>query len=118
MAASKIHHINFVVNDLDEAMPRFQATLGLAPFEVIDHEPRGATIARSRLGDSWFVLVAPNDPHSVPGRFLAEHGEGFFLLSLSSDDDAEWRDGILDWQVADLGELHGAIFQLTKDDPT
>lgn len=109
-----IHHINFIVRDLDEAMPRFEKTLGLPPFDVIDHAPRGARVARSRIGDSWFVLVAPYDVASIPGRYLDEHGEGFFLLSLCADELGSPRDGILDWQVEDLGELHGAHFQLTE----
>jgi hypothetical protein len=115
MPASRIHHVNFVVENLDEAMPRFEATLGLAPFEVVDHAPRGARIARSKLGESWFVLVAPYDPESVPGRYLSTHGEGFFLLSLATDDSHEWRDGILDWQVSDIGDINGASFQVTKE---
>lgn len=111
---SSIHHVNFVVRDLDEACARFEKTLGLSPFEVVDHAPRGANVARSRVGESWLVLVAPYDSDSVPGRHLAEHGEGFFLLSLGVDTVNDPREGILDWQVEDVGELYGALFQLTK----
>ncbi len=95
-------------------MPRFEQSLGLAPFEVVDHAARGAKVARSRLGESWFVLVAPYDPNSVPGKHLADNGEGFFLLSLSVDNEHDWRNGILDWKVADAGEVCGAQFQFTK----
>ena len=96
-------------------MPRFEKTLGLQPFEVVDHAPRGAKVARSRLGESWIVLVAPYDRDSVPGQHLVKHGEGFFLLSVAGDGEFEWRDGILDWQVADLGSVHGAKLQVTRD---
>ena len=109
-----IHHVNFVVRDLDEAIPRFEETLGLPKFDVVDHALRGARVACSRIGDSWFVLVCPYDGDSVPGRFLAEHGEGFFLLSLGVDKLDVAREGILDWMVSDLGELHGAQFQFTE----
>jgi methylmalonyl-CoA/ethylmalonyl-CoA epimerase len=67
----------------------------------------------------------------VPGRYLADHGEGFFLVSLGYEDivqqlerlesegiaviDMAPRDGILDWRVADIGDLHGAKMQLTDD---
>ena len=64
------------------------------------------------------MLVCPYDPDSVPGRHLAEHGEGFFLLSVGTDEmpvDAAVRDGILDWSVADVGEAYGATLQLTQD---
>ena len=113
-------------------MPRFQKALGLGPFELIEHRPRGAQIARSKIGESWLVLVCPYDPDSVPGKHLAKHGEGFFMLSIGYDDivrqlerleasgvqvtDRKPRDGILDWQIADIGDVHGALFQLTQDD--
>jgi len=113
--ATSIHHVNFVVRDLDEACRRFENELGLSPFEIVDHAPRGAKVARSRIGDTWLVLVAPYDPDSVPGQYLEAHGEGFFLLSLAVDELDDTRPGILDWQVKDLGEIHGALMQLTKD---
>ena len=131
MPPTRIHHINFVVRDLDEAMPRFQQALGLADFEVLEHRPRGAQVARARVGESWLVLVSPYDPESVPGQHLAKHGEGFFLLSIGYDDivtqlerleasgvqvtDRKPRDGILDWRIADIGELHGVHLQLAED---
>jgi methylmalonyl-CoA/ethylmalonyl-CoA epimerase len=114
MIASHIHHINFVVRDLEEAMPRFADRLGLEAFEIVDHAARGALVARSKIGEAWFVLVAPYNEDSVPGRHLAKHGEGFFLLSLGVDDELEWREGILDWRVADAGTIHGAEFQFTR----
>lgn len=111
---SSIHHVNFVVRDLEEACERFEKALNLTPFEAVDHAPRGARVARSRIGESWFVLVAPYDTDSVPGRYLEEHGEGFFLLSLAVDELVDTRPGILDWRVKDLGEIHGALMQLTR----
>ena len=113
-AALSIHHVNFVVRDLEASCRRFEEALGLKPFEIVDHAPRGARVARSRVGESWLVLVAPYDRDSVPGRYLEEHGEGFFLLSLAVDELDETRAGILDWQVRDLGEIDGVLLQLTK----
>ena len=131
MAATRIHHINFIVRDLDAATAEFERLLGLEPFERVDHATRGATIAKSRVGDSWILLVCPYDPESVPGRFLEQHGEGFFLLSVGTQDlDAELerlvesgaapadeapRAGIEGWRVADVAEVYGAILHLTDD---
>jgi methylmalonyl-CoA/ethylmalonyl-CoA epimerase len=126
----RIHHINFVVRDLAKAATMFEHLLGLSPFEFVDHSSRGAKVARSPIGDAWFVLVCPYDPDSVPGRFLAEHGEGFFLLSVGTNDldehlhqlqsaglnpiDSKPRNGILDWHVADIAEVHGVLLQLAE----
>ena len=131
MSPQRIHHINFIVRDLAEATANYERILGVDPFIVVNHPLRGASAARTRVGECWLVLVCPHDAESVPGRFLAEHGEGFFLLSLGVKDlaqtieqlssdgvkctDTNAREGILDWRVADIGALHGALMQLTED---
>ncbi len=131
MSPKRIHHINFIVRDLAKATANYERTLGVDPFVVVDHPLRGASVARTRVGECWLVLVCPYDAESVPGRFLAEHGEGFFLLSLGVEDlaqtieqletngvectDSAARAGILDWRVADIGAVHGALMQLTED---
>ena len=128
MAPTRIHHVNFVVRDLDLACAHFERVLGVEPFEVVDHAPRGSHIARSRIGESWLVLVCPYDADSVPGRFLADHGEGLFLLSVGVEDlanelerleaageAAKMRGGILDWRVADVAEVGNSILQLSDD---
>ena len=131
MSPQRIHHINFIVRDLAEATANYERTLGVDPFVVVDHPLRGASVARTRVGECWLVLVCPYDSESVPGRFLAEHGEGFFLLSLGVENlaqtleqletngvectDCAARAGILDWRVADIGAVHGALMQFTED---
>ncbi len=128
MPPTRIHHLNFVVRNLETAKRKFETLFGLTPFVTVDHPVRGARIARSKVGESWIVLVCPYDPDSVPGRYLAEHGEGLFLLSLGVEAfDAEIerlaslgnhvmpREGILDWRIADVGELGTAVLQLTAD---
>ena len=91
-----IHHLNFIVRDLDAAVPVWERLLG-RPVDRRDELPeRGVRGARFRLGESWLVLVQPTRADSVPGRYLAEHGEGFFLLSLGVP--------ALDADLARLGE--------------
>ena len=111
-----IHHLNFVVADLDAAMLRYQDGLGLGPFLRDDLPDRGVSTARVRIGEVWIVLVSPQRDDCDVARYLAAHGEGFFLMSFGVDDldqaigelarrgteAGAKRAGLSDWQVADL----------------
>ena len=127
-----IHHINFIVSDLEGSVMKYSNLLGLGPFEFDDLPERGARTARVNLGDSWLVLVCPTRMNSVPGQFLEANGEGFFLLSLGINDldsalehygnvgvtlpGAKARSGLMDWRVFDLQteEALGVKFHLTE----
>jgi methylmalonyl-CoA/ethylmalonyl-CoA epimerase len=124
-----IHHLNFIVRDLDAAVPAWERLLGVTVARRDELVERGVIAARFRLGDAWLVLVQPTRDDSVPGRFLAAHGEGFFLLSLGVDSlaaeldrlgDAAFqgpaRTGAEGWQVRDLDPLavSGVQLQFTE----
>jgi methylmalonyl-CoA/ethylmalonyl-CoA epimerase len=127
-----IHHINFIVADLDTAVEAYRGMLGLGPFEYEELTGRGVATARVRIGDVWLVLVSPRSKDSPAASYLEAHGEGFFLMSFGVDNleqamvelarrgalpaDSAARIGILDWQVADLETEHslGAKFHLTE----
>ena len=128
-----VHHINFVVRDLDAAVTRYQALFGLDNCEYLDHPHRPVKTARFRIGKCWIVLLQPLDNDSLPAKHLQQHGEGFFLISYEVDDidaamlrvknnggnlkDEQARPGILNWKVADLDTdaTFGALIQLTEE---
>ena len=134
-AIRSIHHINFIYPDLEAAVEWYASALGLGPFVYEALDDRGARTARTRIGDTWLVLVAPTRDDSVPARYLAEHGPGFFLMSFGVDDlEAAMREleargtvfassgprqGVDDWRVADIepGELPGCVLQLASRKP-
>lgn len=128
--AHGIHHLNFIVRDLEAAVPVWEKLLGVPVAWRDELEERGVIAARFRLGQTWLVLVQPTRPDSVPGRFLAAHGEGFFLLSLGVESlageqarlgDAAFsgpvRTGADGWQVRDLDRalVAGVQLQLTEE---
>jgi len=115
-----VHHINFLVHDLEEAVCRYKALLGVTrSCFIFDQLPaRNVNIARVKLGETWLVLVQPNGDAGLPAEHLKKHGEGFFLLSLGCDDlDNEMhriqsesdisfatpeREGVDGWRIRDL----------------
>lgn len=127
-----IHHLNFIVRDLDAAVPAWERLLGVKVARRDELPERGVIAARFRLGQAWLVLVQPTRDDSVPGRFLAARGEGFFLLSLGVDSlaselarlgDAAFhgpvRTGAEGWQVRDLvpASANGVQLQFTEEPP-
>ena len=129
-ALKNIHHLNFVVADLDVAVANYQDRLGIGPFEREDLPGRSVSTARTKVGGVRIVLVAPDNEECEVGRYLAANGEGFFLLSFGVDNlDAaiaelaergtaagEKRAGLCDWQVVDLDTESdlGIKFHLTQ----
>lgn len=80
-----VHHINFLVRDLESAVERHERLLGVH-IERIDELPeRGVRVARFRAGETWIALVQPV-AEGEPMQRLREHGEGFFLISYRVDD--------------------------------
>jgi methylmalonyl-CoA/ethylmalonyl-CoA epimerase len=130
----RIHHINFIVKDLDKAIQRYRVLFGdpIAESEMLPQ--RGVKLARFKVGEVWLILVQPVDVDGIPARYLQEHGEGFFLMSCQVDDvrkaarlvsshgikvtDQHPRQGLDDWKVMDLcpDDLFGADFQLMESD--
>ena len=127
-----LHHINFIVRDLDLAVARYQQALGFGD-PIRDELPeRGVRIARYQLGETWLVLVQPTREDSIPGRHLREHGEGVFLVSLGVDKldesiesvraagvgvlDDEPRRGADGWKIQDIGpeDFFGVHLQLVE----
>ena len=116
-----VHHINFLVRDLMTAVERYRTVLGIDSFQYGELEGRGVCTARFRVGQTWLVLVQPTDPDSVPGRHLAEHGEGIFLLSLGVDSlemavrDIRFRGGEFDSEAPRKGLENWHVIDLDSD---
>ena len=129
----KIHHINFLVKDIDEGIGRYRDLLGIENFIREEIPGRGVITARVALGEQWLVLVQPVDSDGAPGRHLAEHGEGFFLISYAVDSlqqaatrvtdhgsnmtSTAPRQGLQDWQVQDIDikDTLGAQIQFCRE---
>lgn len=123
---SHIHHINFVVKDLHNAMVYFDRLLNSVP-KIDNLAQRNVITARYKIGQTYLVLVQPLSEQGVVAHILATKGEGIFLLSLATEsidqtlanleiDTFEKREGLDSWQICDLTpyEQFGAILQLTQ----
>ncbi len=129
----RVHHINFLVADLDQAIERYKDLFNLESIEIERLPERGVATARFDLNGVWIVLVQPVDDECEPARVLRQQGEGVFLISFGVDDleDARAglvakgaigesttaRDGLKNWRVIDLNpeSVFGVPIQLTEE---
>lgn len=129
----RIHHINFLVRDLEGAIDRYERILGRSPDKRELLEERGVETARFKVGETWIVLVKPLHVESIPGQHLERDGEGFFLISYEVDDAvaaAETlqrrgigvlnevpRAGLEGWRLIDLdpADTFEVVTQLTEE---
>jgi methylmalonyl-CoA/ethylmalonyl-CoA epimerase len=129
----RIHHINFLVRDLDAAVDAYERMLG-KPVDARDRlDERGVETARFKVGETWLVLVMPFDADGVPGQHMQREGEGFHLISYEVDDVVEAaetltrrgirslddvpRAGLEGWRVVDLdpADTFDVVSQLTEE---
>jgi methylmalonyl-CoA/ethylmalonyl-CoA epimerase len=127
-----VHHINFLVADLESAVERYKDLFDLESVQIEALPKRGVKTARFDLDGVWIVLVQPVDDESEPMRHLREHGEGLYLVSFAVQDldaateelvakgaidkSAISREGLQGWRVVDLDPdaVFGAQLQLTE----
>ena len=115
----RIHHISFVVANLDEVVARMERILGVAVTERGCVPGRQAEVAVFKLANASLEFVAPATPESPLHQHLAECGEGFFHIGFGVDDVAltcarmksnginevgEPYVGYKDWRIAYLAE--------------
>jgi methylmalonyl-CoA epimerase len=84
--AKKIDHVAIAVKDLDAAVKTFTGNFGF-PIERIGEVP-ALNIRRAYLtiGDAWLELFQPTADANPAAKFIAERGEGMYVLSLEVDD--------------------------------
>jgi len=84
--AHKIDHIAIAVKDVDAAVSTFTTNFGF-PVERAGELP-ALQIKRAFLaiGDAWLELFQPTSEQNPAAKFIAERGEGMYILSLEVAD--------------------------------
>jgi methylmalonyl-CoA/ethylmalonyl-CoA epimerase len=84
--AKKIDHVAIAVNDLDAAVRTFTGNFGFPLTARAEPTALGIRLAMLRIGDADVELFTPTRSDSAPAKFLADRGEGMYVLSLAVDD--------------------------------
>ena len=86
MQPGRLDHVGIAVTDLTAARALYERVLGLEVTheEVITEQ--GVHELLLRAGDAFVQLVAPLDPDTPVGRFLARRGEGLHHVGYAVPD--------------------------------
>jgi methylmalonyl-CoA/ethylmalonyl-CoA epimerase len=111
----ELHHVAFVVGDLDAAAARY-AQLGFRGGERFSLPEQAVEVVTFRAGTGWIELIAPTDPDGPIARFLAKRGAGMHHVAYAVADleaelgrlaasgvrliDATPRTGAHGWRIA------------------
>ncbi len=86
MPFDAIHHIAYIVRDLDEALPLFEERFGLSVVvrEVLaDQQVEALALG---IGPGQIELIAPTTTESGAARFLESRGEGLHHVAYEVND--------------------------------
>jgi methylmalonyl-CoA/ethylmalonyl-CoA epimerase len=92
-----VDHIGIAVIDLEEAVERYRATLGIAPHHSETIEDQGVNEVLFKAGTSYIQLLEPTGPDTPVGRFIAKRGAGVHHIG--------YRVGDINATLAHLKEL-------------
>lgn len=74
-------HVGIAVRSLDEAIPRWSASLGFRHVDTITLDSMGLKIAFLEAGGTEIELLEPVRADSAIAKFLEKRGEGIHHLS-------------------------------------
>ena len=80
-----LHHVAFVVSDLDTALERYRA-LGFTGGERFSLPEQAVEAITLQAGPGWIELIRPTDPDGPIARYLAKRGEGMHHVAYGVDD--------------------------------
>ena len=81
-----LHHVGYVVADLDRALAELERSLGLTPVlrEVMRDQGVEAALCGGEGGQ--VELIVPLDPEGAVARFMQARGEGFHHVAFAVPD--------------------------------
>lgn len=83
---TQLDHVGIAVRSLAEAIPAFEAALGVTASEAEVVEDQKVRVVFLKTGEPGIELLEPTAPDGPIGKFLEKRGEGIHHLSFEVDD--------------------------------
>lgn len=91
-----IHHVGYVVEDIDAEIPMYRDRLGMDVIEREVMPEQGVEAVLLGDGPSHIELIRPVDPEGGVARFLAKKGAGVHHVAFAVPDLEEALRGLAD----------------------
>ncbi len=85
VSAPRLHHVGYVVSDLDAAAANY-AALGFTGGERHEIPEQKIVAMTFRSGTGWLELIQPTDPDGPIAKYMAKRGEGTHHVAFEVDD--------------------------------
>jgi methylmalonyl-CoA/ethylmalonyl-CoA epimerase len=106
IGTARLHHVAYVVADLDASLPLFVDRYGMVPEIREVMADQGVEAVMLRAGGAGVELITPLDPNGAIARFLDKRGEGLHHVAFGVED-----------ITATLAELAAAGVELIDTSP-
>jgi methylmalonyl-CoA/ethylmalonyl-CoA epimerase len=83
---SKINHIGVAVKSIEEALPFYHESLGMALMGTEEVPSQQVKVAFLMVGESKIELLEPTSPDSPVAKFLEKNGPGVHHVAYSVPD--------------------------------
>ncbi len=99
-----IDHIGIAVDDVELALQMYARAFGLRIEHIEEVASQGIRSFHLPVGESRLELLAPLDPNSPVGRFLAKSGPGIHHIAFAVDDLDATRAQMVSSGLTPIGE--------------
>jgi methylmalonyl-CoA/ethylmalonyl-CoA epimerase len=83
---NKINHIGIAVKSLEESLPLYRDTFGMAFTGIEEVAEQKVKVAMLQIGESKIELLEPTSEESPVAKFLEKNGPGVHHLAYETDD--------------------------------
>ncbi|MBI3743810.1 MAG: VOC family protein [Chloroflexi bacterium] len=81
----RIDHVVIAVKDLEDSAALYMQKYGLKATAPEDVPDLGIRIRKVDVGNSYIELAQPTNPDGPVGKFVANTGEGLYLIAIQVD---------------------------------
>ena len=102
---TRVRYVVIAVNNLEESLSLYTDTYGL-PAAPIEEKPEGGRrTVEIDVGNAHIELAQPTDPEGPLGRFIADRGEGLYMIALGVPDRQKAADELRERGARVIGDI-------------